>query len=313
MFRVVEPGLQTTVQDAGRKGRQKFGVPPGGAADMFSFRVANLLCGNDQLAPALEMTLIGPVLDVLGNATLALAGANLSAHLNGKPLAAWRSFEVRKGDVVSFGKTQGGCRLYLAVAGGLDEIPLVLGSRSTCLRGGFGGIDGRPLRKSDVLKCKRGGTPHVARAVPDELVARYTGNLLVNSMLGPQAEYFTEKGLAGFFTSEYKVLPESDRMGYRLEGPVVESRSHTNFISDPVPLGAVQITPSGMPIVMMADRPTTGGYPKIATVATADTYCLAQARPGDLVRFAPVSAGRAVDSLKRFERRIARIAALFTT
>ncbi len=299
-FRVLKPGIFTTVQDLGRHGYQKYGVPVAGAMDEFALRAGNLLVGNAEDDAALEITLLGPKLELLEDAVLAITGADLGASVGGKPLPLWKSVALRKGSQISFGRPRSGARAYLAVAGGID-VPKVMGSRSTYVRGKLGGFHGRPLQAGDELPVGRSSRPVPGRKLPEHLVPRYGvpgyGGI-VRVILGPQDDYFTSESLELFLSSAYRVLPVSDRMGYRLEGPKLKHRQGADIISDAIPPGAVQVPGHGAPIVMLADRQTTGGYAKIATVISADLPVLAQLRPGDGVSFKSVSMVEAITALR---------------
>jgi biotin-dependent carboxylase-like uncharacterized protein len=260
--------------------------------DPFALRAANLLVGNPPEAAALEITLVGPTLRATEPVLIAVTGADLALRVNGWDLPPWMAVYVRQGWLIEFGGRRVGCRAYLAVAGGIG-VPPVLGSRSTCLSGGFGGYEGRALRAGDVLLIGQVSfhLPSLAgRSFPAGLLPPCGDTPEVHVVLGPQDDYFTAEGVATFLGAEYRVGSLSDRMGYRLQGPPILHRGATGIISDGVPLGAVQVPADGQPIVMMADRQTTGGYPKIATVISADVPLLAQCMPGQsTVRFKVVS------------------------
>ncbi len=292
ILEVIEGGWLTTVQDLGRPGYARYGIPPSGAMDFFALAVANRLVGNPPGAAGLEITLTGPTLRATAPCLVAVTGADLTLQVDGREMPMWMSVFVRRGSVISFGRRRWGCRAYLAIAGGID-VPPVLGSRSTYLPGRFGGLDGRALRPGDRLPI--GPAPanlveQAGRAFPRHLIPPYSDRPVLRAIPGPQDDHFTPEGLKTFFGAEYRILPTSDRMGYRLEGPTVVHGKGTEIISDGVPLGAVQVPPDGQPIVMMADHQTTGGYPKIAAVIRADIPLLAQGVPGESrVSFRPVS------------------------
>jgi len=285
---VEKPGLLTTVQDLGRHGFQAYGLPAAGAADPYALQLANVLAGNDPGEAALEMTLAGPVLRVLAGGLVAVAGADLEARRNGSPLPLWETVAVQSGDVLSFGGARRGCRAYLALGGGV-AVPEVLGSRSTYLRCRLGGLEGRALRAGDRV-ASREETGRIFRRVPAPFVPEYGASHTVRVVPGPQDDHFTPAGVQAFLTGEYRVANDSDRMGCRLAGPAIEHRpGMADIVSDGVPPGAVQVPGHGQPIVLLADRQTTGGYPKIACVVSTDLWRLAQAKPGDSIRFVPVS------------------------
>ncbi len=288
---MLRPGLLTTVQDRGRVGYQKFGVPVSGAVDEIALRVGNILVGNPQGAAALEITALGPELRFLADAVVALTGAEVEADLDGRSVPWYQSFRIRAGQALDVRTCTRGLRAYLAVAGGID-VPVLLGSRSTCLVAGFGGFHGRGLAPSDVLRVGAPSAPAAnlsGREVPGEWRPRRESRATVRVVLGPQDDAFTEEGRRTFLESVYRVSPHADRMGCRLDGPAIAHRASADIISDWIPPGGVQIPGDGKPIVLLADRQTTGGYPKIATVIGPDIPLVAQSRPGDALRFRAVS------------------------
>jgi antagonist of KipI len=305
---VVDGGMLTTVQDLGRYGYQRYGVPTSGALDLFSLRAANRLVGNADDAAGLEMMLIGPRLRFLVPATIALAGANLEARLDGRLVERWQSVVVEAGATLSFIGPEDGIRAYLAVAGGID-VPVVLGSRSTYVRSKLGGVEGRPLRAGDVLQVC-GERPVLlggALRLPEAARPTYGHAHVLRVVLGPQDDRFTVRGIDTFLSSTYTVTAQSDRMGYRLTGPVIEHLRGPDIVSDGTPFGAVQVAGDGVPIVLLADRGTAGGYTKIATVIGPDLPLVAQAAPGDSVTFACVDLEAAYAAVRDEEERLASI------
>jgi antagonist of KipI len=279
---VLEGGMLTTVQDLGRHGYQRYGVPVAGAMDPFALRAANALVGNSLGEAALEITIGGPTLRTTASCLIAVTGADLSLRVNGHPLPSWMAVFVRRGWIIEFDERRRGCRAYLAVAGGID-VPPIMGSKSTYLRGGFGGFQGRALRGGDLIPVGRTAfhLPGLAgKEFSPEHIPDYSDTPEVHVVLGPQDDYFTEEGIATFLASEYEVSPISDRMGYRLQGAEIAHQGRADIISDGIVLGAVQVPADRQPIVLMADRQTTGGYPKIATVISASVPLLAQCVPG---------------------------------
>jgi antagonist of KipI len=305
---VLDGGMLTTVQDLGRFGYQRYGVPTSGALDLFSIRAANRLVGNRDNAAGIEMTMIGPRLRFLAPATIALTGADLSARLDDRPAERWRSLVAGPGVTLSFGGPQDGIRAYLAIAGGLD-VPLMLGSRSTYARSKLGGIDGRALKAGDTLAAfgvrpvLLGGTLQL----PPADQPSYGHEHALRVVLGPQDDRFTDAGIHTFLSSSYTVTAQSDRMGCRLAGPVIEHSAGPDIVSDGTPLGAVQVAGDGVPIILLADRGTAGGYTKIATVIGPDLPRLAQAAPGDTVRFAAVSLADAYEAARQQDATLRRI------
>jgi KipI family sensor histidine kinase inhibitor len=288
---VKDGGLLTTVQDLGRSGYQRYGVPVAGAADPRALRGANALVGNDPGAAGLECSVAGPCLVAMRPIVAAVTGGDLGAVVERSDLGRfavppWSSFLLRPGNVLRF-EGGPGARAYVAFGGGID-VPEVLGSRSTYLTAGFGGREGRALRAGDrlaLLPQERPVSPGLRW--PRENVSGNDGTT-IRLVLGPQDDYFTEKGLETLGSSVFTVASASDRMGIRFEGPSLEQRGR-DFVSDGIMLGGIQVPPNGLPILMIPDRATMGGYPKIATAALADLPLLAQLLPGDRVRFRIVS------------------------
>ena len=292
---VVEPGLLTTVQDLGRYGAQRLGIPVSGAMDQRSLILANLLVGNDPTAAGLEATLKGPELLALQESCIAVTGAEASPRLNGRPFPMWAATRVRPGDRLSIGQATRGLRCYLSVAGGI-EVPQVLGSRSTYLPGRLGGMEGRALQAGDLLPA--GSQPRPletieGRTIRPELIPAFSREVTLRVILGPQDQLFTPEGIAMFLNEPYTVTPQADRMGYRLSGPAIRHSSGHDIISDGTALGSVQVAGDQQPIILLADRQTTGGYPKIATVISVDCPLVAQARPGAQIRFQSVTLSEA--------------------
>lgn len=288
-IQVIEPGLLTTIQDQGRWGYQKEGIPVSGAMDTLSLQIANLLVSNSRNEACLEITLLGPKLKFDTDTTIAITGANLQPKLNGHPISGWRSIQIEKGSLLEFNQAQQGCRAYLATSGGF-KIDEVMESKSTYLRGSIGGYKGRSLEKDDYI-------PIVGSQVNEPNwyfnQPKYPNTKEIRVVMGPQARMFTEEGIANFFNSQYKVSPASDRMGYRLKGPVIGTKGGSDIISDGIPFGGIQIPSDGSPIILMADRQPTGGYAKIGTVATVDLPQIAQSKPGDILKFKRINISQA--------------------
>ncbi|MBI2454673.1 MAG: 5-oxoprolinase subunit PxpB [candidate division NC10 bacterium] len=308
---VLRPGLLTTVQDRGRIGYQKFGVPASGAVDEIALRVGNILVGNAQGAAGMEITALGPQLRFLADAIVALTGAEVDADLDGKPVPWYQSFLVRAGQVLDVRTCIRGLRAYLAVAGGID-VPVLLGSRSTCLVAGFGGFHGRALAAGDLLRVGAPEGPLTSlsgREVPGEWRPHHESPATLRVVLGPQEDAFSEEGRRAFLEAVYRVSPHADRMGCRLDGPVIAHRDSADILSDWIPPGGVQVPGDGKPIILLADRQTTGGYPKIATVIGADISLVAQSRPGDALRFRAISVKEARAIAREVEAALAALPA----
>ena len=308
VIEVIEPGLLTTVQDLGRFGYLRHGVPVSGAMDPVALRLANLLVGNPEDEACLEVTLSGPRLRFRSSAVIAVTGADLSPSINGSPIQTWASAVVEQGDVLSFGGQESGTRAYVAVGGGLD-VPVVMGSKSTFMKAGIGGFEGRALKAGDMLMTRlpdsSGRTSE--RRIPRGLVPDYDSSMPIRVILGPQDDRFTEAGLDTLLGEAFTVSAQSDRMGYRLQGPKVEHVSGPDIISDGIPFGGVQVSGDGQPIVLMADRGTSGGYTKPATVISADLGKVAQRMPGDEMRFQKVTLEEAHEALKEQESGVERV------
>jgi len=306
----IKPGLLTTVQDLGRPGYQKDGIIVSGAMDARALRVANLLVGNDEDAAGLEITLLGPRIRFETDQLLALTGAHLSPTLNGQPVGLNRPVWVRAGTELAFGAPVAGSRTYLAVAGGVAVAP-VLGSRSTYLRAGFGGLHGRALHAGDVLPTgalsaagqqllrhlRHGASPSgwgQAKWTPGpDVCPKPARHPIIRAIRGPEYEDFSPGSQQDFWQQPFTVTAEADRMGYRLQGPPLERRSAIELLSSAVAFGTVQVPAGGQPIVLLADHQTTGGYPRIAQVITADFSALAQVAPGQVIRFEEVALAEA--------------------
>lgn len=294
-LRSINPGALATVQDAGRMGYQRYGVPPSGAVDLFTFRIANALVGNEADEAAIEFTLLGGAWAVEGGACrVAVAGA-FPVALNGTSMPAFRALDLAPGDVLKIGAGAGGARGYLAVAGGFGFDP-VLGSRSTHVRSGLGGLDGKPLAKDSRLPLRAPACEGAPLALDPRLARHDPGPVRV--IPGPQDDYFDDAAMAAFLREAWTMHPQSDRMGLRLEGPPLTHARGFNIVSDGIAPGSIQVPGNGLPIVLLADRQSTGGYPKIATVVCADLPRLGQLRPGETVRFeaVPVEAAETLAS-----------------
>ncbi len=269
---VIAPGLHTTVQDQGRIGYQDIGVPASGPLDRISLRLANALVGNPPDTPVLEMLLQGPTLKVIAESVrVALVGCSAGIEIrsgNARTIPAGRSARLARGEVFRIGALGDSVCAYLAIEGG-PEVPMVLGSASTYVRGAIGGLHGRRLKQNDVVPLKLGGVDvRGEHALPRPLDLALDQPIRV--VLGPQAEYFTDEAVQTFLASDYPVSPQADRMGYRLTGPALAHAQGYDIVSDGIVAGAVQVPGSGLPIVLMVDHQTVGGYPKIATVISAD-------------------------------------------
>jgi antagonist of KipI len=302
---VLRKGGLTTIQDLGRHSYMRYAVSPSGAMDQFALRIGNLLAGNaDDGLAGIEVTLIGPKLRARDRIGIAITGADLSPKVNNKEAPMWRFLVLEPGDELSFGTARAGCRAYVCFTGGV-AVPTVMASRSTQTRAAIGGIP-RPLSPGDLLPvCVLTGDVSAAlrqNVLRDDLVPAFDAACCAEVIRGPQEAFFTADSLERFYASEYTVTPESDRMGYRLDGPKILRIEDSELITEATPPGSVQISHDGRPIILMVDAAVTGGYPKIAVVSSVSRDCLAQARPGHRIRFRKIELDAAHRSIRDRER-----------
>lgn len=286
---IIQPGVLTTVQDYGRFGYQRAGIPASGVMDQKAYEDALTLVGakvsienrlKGTLPDAvLEATMFGPTLRFTEDTWFAITGANMEPKLNQIPVSMYETIKAQAGDVLSLSLAMQGCRSYIAFSGGID-VPIVMNSRSTYLKCGFGGYEGRALRKGDLLPTK--SLPCEYKKLEPTL---YQDHVTLRIIEGPQEDYFTEKGKETLYHTTYTVSELSDRMGCRLEGDAIESKNGVDIISDGITFGSIQIPPNGKPIILLADRQTTGGYAKIGTVHSEDLPKLVQLKPGGTIQF----------------------------
>ncbi|MEC1591760.1 5-oxoprolinase subunit C family protein [Bacillus sonorensis] len=325
---VLKPGLLTTVQDLGRTGFQKYGVIVGGAMDTDSLRLANLLVGNSGDEAALEVTLMGPgpSLRFAETALIAVTGADFSLMIDDEEVPLWRPILIKEGSVLNFGMCKRGSRAYMAIAGGID-VPSVMNSKSTYVRAGIGGHQGRPLEKGNRLTF--GESTPLSENMKDRLKTKMTAcgfaapnwavnrhyflplkkNPVIRVIKGGQYHHFTEASQERLFADAFRVTAKSDRMGYRLQGEPLELKSPLEMISEAVTFGTVQVPPDGNPIILLADRQTAGGYPRIAHIISADRSAVTQMMPGEQVQFQPVSVYEAERLFIERETKIVELAA----
>ena len=310
---VKKGGPLTTLQDTGRYGFQKYGVLVSGAMDLFSLMLGNILVGNKESGGALEMTMSGPFLKLPAGLVFALTGADLGAKLGGKPVPLNRAVYVKEDSALSFGFAAKGTRGYLTVAGGF-AVPEVMNSKSTYLRAKIGGVGGAPLADGTELEtgdltaeqeklaaalAGLGGKPFSTLGWSVGTESLFAGEP-IRVTQGLQADWFSNATLHAFFRSGYTITAQSDRMGYRLSGtPLPYKDSSLEMISEPVTFGSIQVPADGNPIILMADRQTTGGYAKIGQVIQADLSRLAQMKPGQTIYFQPVTLTQAEEALAR--------------
>ncbi len=302
MIRMLKSGLLDTIQDLGRTGYQKYGVIVSGAMDPLAHRLANVLVGNLEKEATLEMTLSGPVILFETDALIAICGGDLSPSINGEFVPMWRPVLIKKGMKLQFRYAKKGCRAYLAVAGGFDVQP-VMGSKSTYLRASLGGYQGRSLQAGDTLLF---GEPSGASeklmaglstrgddgsfiasnwCISEDIYPYRKRPAAIRVLKGPQFDWFDKNSQLEFYQKEFKVSSQSDRMGYRLEGPDLVLEQPKDMISDAINFGSIQVPPDGSPIILMADRQSVGGYPKIGKIALIDLPSVAQTKPGEGISF----------------------------
>jgi biotin-dependent carboxylase-like uncharacterized protein len=310
-LKVLAPGFHTTVQDLGRIGYQDIGVPVSGALDGVSLRLANALVGNPPAMPGLEILLSGPTLEIAADAVrVALVGPGAGLKIgreNPRVVAGGQSITLSRGEVLQVVASQFAACCYLAVEGGI-ALPLVLGSASTYVRAALGGFEGRALQSGDVV-------PLAIASAPDRDELRLSNPLdpardqPIRVILGPQLDYFTHEAVATLLGAEFRISQSADRMGMRLDGPPLHHRQGWDIVSDAIATGAIQVPGSGQPILLLADHQTTGGYPKIATVISADLPVVGRRRPGDALRFTAVTIEEAERLCREQERALLQLMA----
>ncbi|WP_079527557.1 5-oxoprolinase subunit C family protein [Halobacillus hunanensis] len=321
MLKIIKEGMLTSVQDLGRTGYQKYGVIVSGSMDSYAHRIANLLVGNEENAAALEATLLGPEIEFKQDSMIAICGGDLSPTINGQKVNTWRSIFVKEGSVLKFGKSRTGCRAYIAVTGGLD-IQEVMDSQSTYLRAKLGGYQGRALKSGDQLPMvhpndmqrklmdsirQRMGSNYVYETdwMPAaDMIPEYSSQPVIQMLRGPQYALFNEQSQRIIYEEPYSVSSQSDRMGYRLEGSPLSLTESKELISEAVAFGSIQVPSDGNPIILMADRQTTGGYPKIGQIASVDLPLVSQLKPGDQISFREVTLEEAQRALIDQEKSI---------
>ena len=311
-IKVKKGGFLTTVQDLGRIGYQKFGMPVAGAMDNFSYRVANFLVGNKENEAVLEATLLGPELEFDCDISFAVTGANMKPALNGKEISMWESYKATKGDTLSLGVVTSGLRAYIAFSGSI-EVPLLNNSKSTYLKTGIGGFKGRKLMNYDELEIKVSDKIVYGKFMEPKYIPEFKRKGNVRVVLGPQDDYFTEEGINTFLSTDgYKITKEADRMGYRLGGKTIKHIEKADIISDGALFGSVQVPANGLPIILMADRQTAGGYTKIATVISTDLPMLSQMGEGSELVFEKITLEEAHKLYKEYEEKLSEIKAQIT-
>lgn len=287
-IQVQSPGLFTTVQDLGRPGFGPMGLSPSGAADPLSLRLGNRLVGNPDSAAALEMTLVGGTLSFPEGGVVALAGSDFGATLDDQPLSVWTTTKIGPGQTLRANQSRSGARCYLCVQGGIEVSP-VQGSASTHVLSGLGGFEGRALRKGDVVNIGPAAAIFQKKQISPQLLERLSPRKILRVTAGPQSDWFPESSQQLFYANSYQVTEDSNRMGLRLEGTAIPLHNKGQMITEGVSLGAIQITDGGQPIILFVEQQTTGGYPKIANIISADLSSIGQLRPRDEIRFEKIN------------------------
>jgi len=305
-IKVHKPGLCTSIQDIGRIGYQQFGIPVSGAMDEFAFTVANYLVERDKKNAVLEIQFLGPSLEFDFDVTIAITGADIQPKINHQDVKMWQSIQVKKGDLLSFGSLKNGIRTYLAFSAEID-VPIVMGSKSTLLKSKLGGLEGRALKTGDVISFKNVKVLSKKHSLDEKYIPEYSHHQDIRIVLGPQDYYFEESAIKTMLKNTYQVTKDADRMGMRLAGEAIKHKGKADIISDAAVFGSIQIPGNGQPIILLADRQTTGGYTKIATVIKADLPKLAQMLPNDTLKFNLVNIEEAQKEYKEFYGRLEEI------
>ncbi|RFU71397.1 biotin-dependent carboxyltransferase family protein [Peribacillus saganii] len=324
MLTIIKPGLLTTIQDLGRYGFQRYGVIVSGAMDQFAHRMANILVGNQENTPTMEITLLGPQIEFNENSLISICGGDLTPTIDGSPVRLWRSIFIKKGSKLKFGSPRSGCRAYLAVAGGIS-VEAVMASGSTYLRAAIGGYHGRALKEGDKIRVGMPGSlstkiieslsdslsrqpfAEMDWSIAKDLILSTPTEPSVRIIRGREFNLFTKESREILYKEHFQVTPQSDRMGYRLKGLSLELQKAEEILSEAVTFGTIQVPSDGNPIILMADRQTTGGYPKIGQVAKVDLPLVAQVKPGDFIKFTEVSLYDAQLLLIKKEKKIQQL------
>ncbi|WP_173915548.1 biotin-dependent carboxyltransferase family protein [Halobacillus sp. Marseille-Q1614] len=315
MLKIVKDGLLTSIQDLGRTGYQKYGVISSGSMDTYAHRIANVLVGNEEQEATVEVTLLGPEIKFEEDALLSICGGDLSPKVNNQNVSMWKPVYIERGSTLKFGKPKSGCRAYLAIAGGLD-IPEVMGSRSTYLRAELGGFKGRALSSGDEIAFRSALSDERKKSlsgkgfiesrwmVAKDIIPDYSSRPVVSIIDGPQYDWFDKNSQESLFKESFKVSSQSDRMGYRLNGPSLSLKKKKELISEAVAFGSIQVPPDGNPIILLADRQTTGGYPKIGQAASVELPVISQIKPGEQISFKRITLEDAQRALLKQEQDI---------
>ena len=305
-IKILNGGLLSTIQDFGRVGFKKFGMPSAGVMDGFSYQISQFLVQNKNPKAVIETTLMGVEIEFLQSMSVAVTGAENELYINGNKVSLWHSHEVNAGDILKLGVASKGVRNYIAFSKEMD-IKSINGSQSTYLKSGIGGLEGRALRAGDMIDFLPNHKVYKSLSLPHEEIPYFSQELTVRVVMGPEDGAFSEGGIKNFLGSPYSVSQRSDRMGYRLDGEKIEHKKGADILSNATSFGPIQVPNDGQPIVLMADAQTTGGYTKIATVIKADLYKLAQLGSGGVIRFKSVSVNEAVMAYEAYIKEFVRL------
>lgn len=303
---VLSGGLITTVQDHGRHGYRKYGVPVSGVMDDHSCRLVNWLVGNSQHSPVIELTLVGGMFKFHSDAVVGISGAEVEVRVDKKSVALNKTIRIKKSEILEIGRITAGCRVYLAIAGDWD-IEQVMGSYSTCLAAKFGGFQGRPLKKGDRIRWQCDQQKAVERMVPKKLLPYFSTRQTIRIIGGPEWDVMSKKQKTVFLETDFSISSQSNRMGIRLEGTFTKLKSREEMVSSPVVPGIVQLPSSGLPIILMKDAQSVGGYPRIAKVIDADLWRLGQIWTNNTIRFEHVSLKKAQELSKNYDELMSKL------
>jgi len=293
-IRIIKPGLLTTIQDLGRFGYQRFGMPVCGAMDSYSLKLANWLVLNELNEACLEISFLGPEIEFLTDTIIGITGAEMGPKINGEYIPMNETKCVKTGDILSFAGLKKGARSYLSVSGGFT-IPYVMGSKSTYLRGKIGGYKGRKLEEGDIINISGNDKKSINRIIPPHLLRNLSSKNTVRIIPGPEIKSFEKESVIEFINSSYTISIESDRMGYRLEGAELKHLKGADINSAGLSYGTIQVPGNGKPIIMLSDRQTVGGYTRLANIISVDIPLLGQMKPGDILNFKEISLDDAQD------------------
>lgn len=318
MIKILQPGIETTVQDIGRIGYYEMGMPPSGVMDKYSFKIANYLVGNEENAAVLEATYMGPTLEFEEDAVIAITGGEIPPKINGESIPTWEAFEVKTGDILSFDFVKTGARIYISVAGGID-VPILIDSRSTYTLCNIGGFEGRALQEGDSLKIgdQKKNDAKVGQRIEDKYIPKHEKSHEIRIVMGLCSYRFTDESKKSFLEQDWSVTPDANRVGYRFKGerlyfvereqPFGAGSNPSNVVDLGYPIGSIQVPDGAEPIALLNDAVTGGGYATIATIISSDLDKMAQVKTGDKVRFIAVDIDEALQIRKDKKQKLQEI------